>query len=45
MKINDKIRDEKLQYDINKEAAKTSAFLSSQMDILQANKYCHLIKV
>ena len=25
MKINDKIRDEKLQYDINREAAKISA--------------------
>ena len=26
MKIDDKIRDEKLQYDINREAAKVSAF-------------------
>ena len=27
MKIDDKIRDEKLQYDINREADKTSALL------------------
>ena len=27
MKINDQIRDEKLQYDINREAAKISALL------------------
>ena len=27
MKIGDKIRDEKLQYDINREAAKISALL------------------
>ena len=32
MKIDDKIRDEKLQYDINKEAAKTSALSSGKMD-------------
>ena len=28
MRIDDKIRDEKLQYDINREAAKISALLS-----------------
>ena len=32
MKINDKIRDEKLQYDINKEAAKISALSSFKID-------------
>ena len=32
MTIDDKIRDEKLQHDINKEAAKISAFSSSKID-------------
>ena len=32
MTINYKIRDEKLQYDINKEAAKMSALLSGEID-------------
>ena len=32
MIIDDKIRDEKLQYDINKEAAKISAFSSGKID-------------
>ena len=32
MTIDDKIRDEKLQYDINKEAAKISALSSGQID-------------
>ena len=32
MIINDKIKDEKLQYDINREAAKIYAFLSSKID-------------
>ena len=32
MRINDKIRDENLQYDINKEAAKTPALLSGEID-------------
>ena len=32
MKIDDKIKDEKLQYDINREAAKTSALLSGKID-------------
>ena len=47
MKINDQIRDEKLQYDINREAAKISAFLSGKIhnyeyltgvDILPSNQ-------
>ena len=32
MTIDDEIRDEKLQYDINKEAAKISALLSGKID-------------
>ena len=32
MTINDKIRDEKLQYDINKKAAKVSALFSGKID-------------
>ena len=32
MIINDKIKDEKPQYDINREAAKIYAFLSSKID-------------
>ena len=32
MTINDKIRDEKLQYDNNKEAAKVSALSSGKID-------------
>ena len=47
MIIDDKIRDEKLQYDINKEAAKISAPSSCKIDktnILQVEKYCFLIK-
>ena len=47
MKINHQIRDEKLQYDINREAAKISAFLSGKthnyeyltgVDILPSNQ-------
>ena len=47
MTIDDKIRDEKLEYDINKEAAKISALSSGKIDkyILQVKKYCHLVKV
>ena len=49
MTINDKIRDEKLQHDINREAAKISALSSGKkklidMNILQVKKYCFLIK-
>ena len=32
MTIDDKIRDEKLQYDIKREAAKISAILSGKID-------------
>ena len=32
MTIHDKIRDEKLQYDINREAAKISALSSGKID-------------
>ena len=32
MTINDQIRDEKLQYDINREAAKTSALSSGEIN-------------
>ena len=32
MTINDQIRDEKLQYDINRKAAKISASLSDKID-------------
>ena len=35
MTIDDKIRDEKLQYDINREAAKISALLSGKSDKYQ----------
>ena len=35
MKIDDKIRDEKLQYDINKEAAKISTLPSVKIDIYE----------
>ena len=47
MKIDDKIKDEKLQYNINREAAKI--YISSgkfkNINILQVKKYYHLIKV
>ena len=48
MRIDDKIRDEKLQCNINSEAAKMSALSSRKIDkmnFLQVKKYCHLIKV
>ena len=38
MTIDDQIKDEKLQYDINREAAKISAFSSGKI-----NKYEYLI--
>ena len=46
MTIDDKIRDEKLQYVINREAAKISALSSGKIDmnILQVTKQCLLIK-
>ena len=43
----DKIRDEKLRYNINREAAKISALLSGKIDnmnIFQAKKYYFLMK-
>ena len=46
MTIEDQIRDEKLQYDINREAAKNSALSSGKIDsinILLVKKYCLLI--
>ena len=48
MTINDQIRDEKLQYDINREAAKISALSSGKikltnMNILLVKKYYHPI--
>ena len=45
---NGKIRDEKLQYDINRKAAKISALSFGKlinMKILQVRKYYLLIKV
>ena len=41
MTIDDTIRDEKLQYDINRKAAKISVLLSemTNMNILQVKKY------
>ena len=47
MTINDKITDEKLQYNINKEVAKISALLSGKIgkyEYLTGQKYCLLIK-
>ena len=46
MTINDQIRDEKLQYDINREGAKMSALSSGQMINMKnspVKKYYHLI--
>ena len=46
MTINDQIRDEKLQHDINREAAKTSALSLrnfTNMNILLVQIYYHLI--
>ena len=48
MTIDDKIKDENPQYDINREAAKISALSSGKlinMNTLQVEKYYHLIKV
>ena len=44
MTIDDKIGDEKLQYNINREAAKISALSLINMNILQVTKYYLLIK-
>ena len=35
MTIEDQIRDEKLQYDINREAAKVSALSSGEIDMYE----------
>ena len=35
MTIDDQIRDEKLQYDINRESAKISTWSSSKIDIYE----------
>ena len=46
MTIEDQIKDEKLQYDINREAAKISALSSGKlinMNILLVKKYYHRI--
>ena len=46
MTINDQIRDEKLQYDIHREAAKISALSQAKlinMNILPVKKYYCLI--
>ena len=48
MTVDDKIKDEKIQYDFNREAAKMSALSLEKlinMNISQAKKYYHLIKV
>ena len=38
MTIEDQIKDEKLQYDINREAAKISALSSGKLDKYEKNK-------
>ena len=46
MTIEDQIRDEKLQYDINRKAAKISTLSSGKiesMNILLGKRYCYLI--
>ena len=45
MNIEDQIRDEKLQYDINGEAAKISALSPGKVDKYEENlkKYCLLV--
>ena len=45
MTINDKIRDEKLQYDNNRGAAIISALSSGKIDKISVKKYYLLIKV
>ena len=48
MTIDDKIKDEKLQYDINREGAKISALFSRKIDkyqYLTGEEMFHLIKV
>ena len=46
MTIEDQIRDEKLQYDINREAAKYQLYRQVKlisMNILLVKKYCRII--
>ena len=45
MTIDDKIKDEKLQYDINREVAKISSRKIDKHEYLHVKKYYHLIKV
>ena len=49
MTIDDEIKDEKLQYGINREAAKISALSSCKIDkyeyLTSTKKKCHLIKL
>ena len=48
MAIDDKIRDEKLQYDINREEQIYQLYCPEKLintSILQVKKYCHLMKV
>ena len=42
MTINDKISDEKLQYDVNREAVKISAFSSGITDIYLISIYIYI---
>ena len=42
MAIEDQIRDKKLQYDINREAAKMSALSSDKYDKFKIDKYEYL---
>ena len=47
MEIDDNIRDETLQYDINRDAVKIPVLSSKKfinMNILEVKKYCFLIK-
>ena len=48
MRINDKIRDEKVQYHFNRKAETISHYHLEKLvniNFLQAKKYYHLIKV
>ena len=45
MTTDDEIKDEPLQHDINREAAKISALSPGKIDKYEVKKYYHLIKV
>ena len=45
MAIDEKIRNEKMQYNINRDTAKISASKIDNMNILQMKKYYLMIKV